>query len=116
MKQGVKVDLLDLQECIEALAGRVKNNKLNRAEMVDLAARLKPVAKYCKAIDETVKDYIKDFLKHKVGEVKGEVFKAVLRIDESSRLDQKQLKEDYPEVFEECCKPCETEVVTFEAR
>jgi hypothetical protein len=116
MKQGVKVDLADIQDCIEALAKRVKEGKLTRAEMVDVAARLKPVAKHCKYIDDTTKDTVKDYLKHRVGEVRGEIFKAVLRIDESTRLDQKQLKEMYPDEYNECCKPCTTEVVTFEAR
>lgn len=116
MKTSVKYDLEDARECLENLERKLKQNKLTFAEQIDVAARLKAIAKHCKTIDETVKAGIKVKRNGKAGEVLGELFKAILRIDTSSRFNQSRFKADDPKTFDAYCESCSTEVVTFEPR
>ncbi len=114
MNTSLKIDLEDAMDVMESIKKRLP--KMTLAEQIDVAARLKAVEKGCKAVDEAVKTSIKMKLKHKAGEVKGEVFKAVMRIDEPERLNQKLLKEEQPKIVAQYTEVCPTEVITFEPR
>jgi hypothetical protein len=111
VKKSTKIDLQDLTEIME---GFVKTfDKLTQEEKIDLAARLKPVAKNCEVIDKAVKELVKVKLKHKNGEVPGEQFKAKLVLVPVDRLDQKALKEEKPDTYEEYVVSSNDERITF---
>lgn len=114
MKTATLMDLEDVQLAIENLKDRLPKMKLT--ELIDVAARLKAVAKNCEVIDDNCKDQVKKQLKGKAGEVPGETFKAVLRIDTVSRLDQKAFKEGHPKIAEAYTSDCDQKVITFAAR
>ena len=114
MNKAVKVDLGDLLDAIEHLHKTLPT--LDLAQQIDVAARLKPLAKHCEQIDETVKDAVKAKLKGKAGAVPGEIFKAVLNLVSVTRLDQKALKEEEPEVHAEYSKQTEDQRVTYSVR
>jgi uncharacterized protein with HEPN domain len=114
MKQSTLLDLEDVQQAVENLKDRLSKMKLE--ELIDVAARLKAVAKNCEVIDETCKGEVKKKLGQTPGEVPGEVFKAVMRIDTPSRLDQTALKMLYPKIAAKLTKESPTRVITFEAR
>lgn len=114
MNTSLKIDLDDAKDCMESMVKRLP--KLSLAEQVDMAARVKAIKKHCEVIDEEVKTAIKMKLKHKAGEVKGELFKAILRIDEPERLNQKRLKGELPKIAAQYTEVCPTEVITFEPR
>jgi hypothetical protein len=114
MKKALELDLADLKDILEGFT--LKLDKMTEAELIDLAARLKPVAKHCKTIDEYVKEAIKTKLRHKDGVRLGGLFRAVLKLVPTKRLDQAGLKENEPAIFNEYCKDATDERVTFELR
>lgn len=116
MKKAVDVDLTDLSDILEGLVAKLKQAKFTQAEMIDIAARLKPVAKHCKAIDEEVKEIVKEKLKHKDGTLPGTMFKAILKLIPVKRFNQSKFKEDKPVLFTTYLEDNEDERVTFETR
>jgi hypothetical protein len=114
MRKSTDTDLKDLGDILEGIT--LKLTKMPEADLIDVAARLKPVAKHCKVIDEFVKAHVKTKLKGKAGFVLGDIFKAVLALVPTKRLNQKRLKEEEPEIHEAYNEPAEDEKVTFVVR
>lgn len=115
MKPSVEIDLGDMVDILESFSKKLSTMTLK--DQIDLAARLKPVAKHCETIDKYVKDeVIKPKLKHTEGELKGDLFKATLKIVPIDRLDQKRLKEERPAVYEHFIRNDKDERVSFELR
>lgn len=114
MKKATELDLVDLSDILEGFVNKL--DKMAEKDVIDLAARLKPVVKHCEKIDTFVKDKVKAKLKHDEGTVLGGLFKAVLKLVPCTRLDQKALKEAHPKIHAEFCVPGEDERVTFELR
>lgn len=107
-------DIDDLSAILEDFVARL--DKLGLANKIDMAARLKPVAKHVKAIDDHVKDAVKTKLAHKEGTTLGVLFKAVLKLVPVPRLDQKLLKEERPKIHEQYIRNDVDERVTYEVR
>ena len=114
MKKSLELDVRDLTTILETFT--TKAELLDEAELIDLAARLKPAEKAIKEILELCKSNVKTKLRHKPGERLGQMFKAVLTLVPTTRLDQKALKEDEPLIHEAYCKECTDERVTFTLR
>lgn len=114
MKKSLEIDFADLTDILEGFTKKL--DKTSQADLIDLAARLKPVAKHCGTIDEYVKGIVKDRLKHNEGFLAGGLFKAVLKLVPTSRLNQKRLKEEKPAVHAAYCDDAVDERVTFEVR
>lgn len=114
MKKAQLTDLDTLTAIMEDFANEIET--MPEQDKIDLAAKLKPTAKACKVIDDCVKEHVKKKLRHRAGSVLGHVFKAVLNIVPTVRLDQKALKEDLPSVHEEYSKSADDERITFELR
>ena len=114
MKKSFEVDLADLVDILEGFTKKL--DKIPRDDLIDLAARLKPVVKHINVIDEFAKDYTKAYLKHKEGSLGGGLFKAVLKLVETTRLDQKGLKEGDPAIHAKYNKKVTDERVSFEVR
>lgn len=114
MKKSIANDLTDLTIILENFTESLKN--MTQADKIDVAARLKPVAKACKALDDEVKEFVKVKLKHKEGTVTGELFKAVLTLVDTKRLNQKLLKEQEPEIHDQYNEDVTDERVSFELR
>lgn len=114
MKKSLERDLTDLTLILESFHEHL--NGLTQADMIDVAARLKPVAKACAKFDETVKDIIKVKLDETEGELPGHLFKAVLKLVPTSRLNQKRFKEEKPTMFATFVDEVEDIRITFEVR
>ena len=114
MNTATKLDLEDLQSVMEALQKRL--SKMDLATKVDVAARLRGASKTIELIDSMIKEDIKKQRKGQPGAVLGEVFKANLALVETTRLDQKALKEDEPAIYQQYLKIEEQARVTFEPR
>ena len=114
MKQSTKIDLSDLQDVMEAL--RKRWPKMPLAEQIDVRARLAAVIKHCEFFDKEVKETINGKLGEQAGEVPGESWKAVMRIDPVTHLDQQMLKVEYPKIHAACSMAATNRVVTFTAR
>lgn len=114
MKKSLDEDLVDLGIILESFVKKL--DKLTQAELIDIAARLKPVAKHCKAIDEFAKEFVKDKLHHKEGALAGGLFKAILKLILIERLDQKRLKEEKPAIHAAYLREDVDERITFEVR
>jgi predicted phage-related endonuclease len=114
MRRSVKQDLFDACDALDHLIEILP--KMNMAEQVDVVARLRGASKTIEKLDVAVKRDIKDHLKGKEGTVPGEIFKAVLQLVVTTRLDQQKLKADYPEVFTKCQKTSKEGRITFEPR
>ena len=114
MKQALENDLSDATQTVEAIVARLP--KLTLEDKVDVAARLGAIAKTLEAFDKAVKDDIKKHLKHKMGSVVGGMFKAILNLVPTDRLNQKELKEDQPGLFKQYTDTNPVERITFEAR
>jgi hypothetical protein len=114
MNTLTKTDLEDLTLLLEDLVKRLP--KMERKERIDVAARLKPAAKHIKTIDDAVKAEIKERLKGKEGTVLGEIFKAILKLVPTKRLDQSAFKEAEPETYEQYVKETDDQRISFEAR
>ena len=116
MKKALEVDVTGLGDILEGIVMFMDNGKINEPDLIDLAARLKPAAKACEAIDKHVKEMVKAKLKHKEGNRLGGMFKAILKLVPTKRLNQGKLKADDPELYEAYCEDEEQERVTFEVR
>jgi hypothetical protein len=114
MKKSLERDLGDLVAILEDVVEGM--DVLPLTDLIDLAARLKPVAKHCKEIDEATKGLIKKKLKNKEGTVLGTMFKAVLKLIPIDRLNQTKLKEDEPEMYAAYVEKHEDKRITFEVR
>ena len=115
MKPSIEIDLGDMVDILEGFAKRIETMALK--DQIDLAARLKPVAKHCETIDKYVKDeVIKPKLKHAEGVLKGDLFQATLKIVPIDRLDQKKLKEVQPSIYEKYIRHDNDERISFELR
>lgn len=114
MRKSTDTDLKDLGDILEGIT--LKLTKMPEAELIDVAARLKPVAKHCKVIDDFVKAHVKKKLKGKAGSVLGDIFKAVLSLVPTARLNQKLLKEEEPETHAAYNESVTDEKITFVVR
>lgn len=114
MKKAQLTDLDTLTAIMEDFANEVE--LMAEEDRIDLAAKLKPVAKACKVIDDCVKDAIKKKLRNKAGTRLGKTFKAVLSLIPVTRLDQTALKEEMPQVHALYSKTNNEERITFELR
>ena len=114
MNKATEIDLTDAMDAIENLGKRFPTMSLDA--QIDIAARLKGVAKTCKAIDEATKDAVKKQRKGRAGYVFGVLWKAYLNLVPVTRLDQQKLELDYPDVYAECLKKSVDKRVSFEVR
>lgn len=114
MKPSMELDFGDLVDILESFVKKLPAMPLK--DQIDLAARLKPVAKHCETIDKHVKDLVKVKLKHEEGTLKGELFKANLKLVPVDRLDQGKLKEERPTIHAQFVREYIDERVTFELR
>lgn len=114
MKKSFELDLADLTAILETFSKKM--DKLPQADLIDLAARLKPVCKQCITIDEYVKDMVKNRLDHEAGSLPGGLFKAILKLIPTKRLNQARLKAEHPVIHANYCDDCTDERVTFELR
>lgn len=114
MKPSIEIDFGDLVDILEGFVKKLPTMLLK--DQIDLAARLKPVAKHCETIDEHVKGTVKVKLKHEEGALKGDLFKAELTIVTVERLDQKKLKEEKPTVHAQFVRTYHDERVSFKLR
>lgn len=96
MQSEMDYDFKDITEILEKYKSNL--DALPEAKLIDLAARLKPVAKHCETIDTYVKDMVKDRLNRSPGSRKGNLFQAILKLVPYSRLMQKELKEAHPRI------------------
>ena len=114
MKSQVQVDLGDMASAMESL--QTMFSGLPQALKVDVAARLHPLVKAAELIDKMVKEEVKTALKDEPGTVNGQMFKAVVKHVQTSRLDQKGLKETYPKIHAKFYNKVEEARVSFEIR
>jgi hypothetical protein len=114
MKKAMETDVIDLGDILESFVKKL--DKLSEPELIDLAARLKPAAKACKTIDEAVKEMVKEKLDHQDGTRLGAMFKAILKLVPTKRLNQKRLLEEKPAIHAAYNEDVEDERVTFELR
>ncbi len=114
MKKSLEVDVTELGDILESLV--IKMDKMAEPDLIDLAARLKPAAKACKAIDDYAKFVIKAKLRDRDGTRLGNMFKAVLKLIPISRFQQSKFKEDEPETYAAYCEEKDEERITFELR
>ena len=114
MNKATEIDLADAMDAIENLATRFP--KMDLDAQIDIAARLKGVAKTCKAIDEATKDAVKKQRKGKAGYVFGVMWKAYMNLVPVTRLDQQKLELEYPDAYAECLKKSVDKRVTYEVR
>ena len=114
MNKSVEIDLGDLANIMDSFIKRL--DRMKEQDVIDLAARLKPVSKACETIDKYAKEHVKSQLKHKEGTVLGGLFKAVLKLVNTNRLDQGRLKEERPQIYEAFLKECVDERITYEVR
>lgn len=114
MKPSHERDLLDLSTILESFSTRL--SAMPEADLIDLAARLKPVAKMVKEIDDYVKAGIKDKLKGKEGSRLGNMFKACLKLVSVEQFQQKAFKEAKPALAAQFTETCIQERITYELR
>lgn len=114
MNTATKIDLADLQDAAEHLLKSLP--KLTLTAKIDVAARLKGIAKAAKAIDDAVKLDIKAHLKGKAGQVPGEIFKAKLAVIQVTSFDSKTFKEEQPKMYDKYTFDDEQQRITFEVR
>jgi hypothetical protein len=114
VKKALNLDLIDLGDILESFVNKLE--KMAPADLIDLAARIKPAAKHIKAIDEYVKEFVKAERKGVEGDVLGTTFKATLNIVPTTRLDQKALQENKPTVYAQFLKSDPVERITFSVR
>lgn len=114
MIASVRRDLENVADDLEHLLSTLP--RLTREEKVDVAARIRAVAKSAKQIDDIIKADIKEWRKGKKGTVLGEIFKAVLSLVPTTRLDQKALEAEQPKIFAQYLRTSDQVRVTFEPR
>jgi len=114
MQKEIKIDLQELTVSLEHLKDSLETMPL--ATKIDVAARLKAVRDSVAEIEEHVKNEVKTKLGHRIGELPGEVFRAVLNVFPVTRLNQKVLEVNHPRIFAKCVETKEQEQVTFKVR
>lgn len=114
MNKATEMDLTTLSEIFEDFAK--KFDKMKLSDQVDLAARLKPVAKACEDIDKKMKVIVRDILKDEEGNVPGKIFKAVLTHVPIDRLEQKELKLERPKIYEQYLRHDVDKRVTYKTK
>lgn len=107
-------DFQDITEILEKYSNRLDD--IPEAKLIDLAARLKPVAKHCETIDKYVKGYVKGKLHDEAGVRNGSLFRAVMKMVPYSRLMQKELKEAHPRIAANFTDEGVEPRITFELR
>ena len=114
MNKALQDDLEDAGLTLESMVKRL--DKMSKQEQIDLAARLKGIAKNIEIIDRHVKDNVKEWRKGKMGYVLGDVFKAYLNEFPVTRLNQKKLEVEEPTIFAKYRETAPEVRVTFEPR
>lgn len=116
MKPAQKRDLVDLSDILEGFTSKL--DKFNEADLIDLAARLKPAAKMIKEIDDFAKSYLKPKLPDGSPEIirLGLDFKAVIKAIPVATFHEKDFKEANPTLAAKYTDDVEQIRVTFEAR
>ena len=114
MKKVQERDLDTLTAILEDFVDDL--DSMLEADLIDLAARLKPTAKACEAIDKHVKELVRTKLKNKEGTRLGVMFKAVLNFVNVERFQQKVFKEADYEAYTKYLRDDKDERVTFELR
>lgn len=94
MNQTVRTDLNDMTSCLESLIKMMP--KLTKAEKIDVGARINAVKNVAEKLDKSIKEDIESWRKGQAGEVRGELFKAILAYNPVTRLNQGKLKEKEP--------------------
>lgn len=114
MNQTVKTDLNDMTSCLESLVRMMP--KLSRAEKIDVGARINAVKNAAEKLDKSIKEEIEEWRRRKAGEVKGELFKAILAYYPVTRLNQGKLKEAEPEIHTAYCDTADERRITYVVR
>lgn len=114
MKKTQERDLTTLTSILEDLVDDM--DSMLEPDLIDLAARLKPTAKACKAVDDHVKTLIRDKLRHKEGTRLGAMFKAILTLVPIERFQAKEFKEDDFVTYSKYVRDDTDERITFEVR
>jgi hypothetical protein len=114
LQKQTRVDLSTMTEIMEDFVTNL--SKMKEPDKIDLAARLKPIAKACETIDKDVKKLVKEKRNGKEGSVLGVLFKAVLSKVPTHRFNQAAFKEDHPKYFEQYNEDVTDERITFELR
>lgn len=114
MNKATEIDLADAMDAIENLGKRFPAMSLQ--DQIDIAARLKGVAKTCKTIDDAVKDEIKAKRKGKEGYVIGVLFKAWMALIPTTRINQEKLELEYPKAYAACLETKPVTRISFEVR
>jgi len=107
-------DLLEVGDILESFTKKL--DKYAESDLIDLAARLKPVAKHCKTIDDYVKAHIKDKLGDEAGTVKGKLFQAVRTLFPKEYFLGAVFKEEQPELAAQYTEERQESRITFEPR
>ena len=119
MNKAVRIDLADAADAIEHLLELLP--KMTQQDKIDTCARLRGAAKTIDAIDKAVKDEIKATLADAFGDEKGgtllgRLYKAVLKYNNVTRLNQATFKLERPKIFEQYCDTKLEARITFEPR
>lgn len=114
MNQTVKTDLNDMTSCLESLAKMM--SKLTRAEKIDVGARINAVKNAAEKLDKSIKEDIESWRRGQAGEVKGEMFKAILTYNPVTRLNQGKLKESKPEIHAAFCETADERRIVYVVR
>lgn len=114
MKKSLNQDLIDASEILENFVKVLET--LPQADLIDLAARLKPIVKNCELIDKFTKEMVKVKLRDKEGDVLGGMFKANLKLIPVERLDQTAFKEARPSMFQQYVRENNETRISFVVR
>lgn len=106
--------MVDALDAIESLRDRLET--MSKQEKIDVAARLRAAHKTIEELDESIKDDIKLWLKGAAGTVNGEIFKAILSINPTKRLNQKLLKELQPKIHAKYYEDVDQTTINFKPR
>lgn len=114
MKPALKKDLRLLSEILEDLVNGLP--ELKEADLIDVAARLKPIHKNADKVLEHAKTHVIEKLKGREGSILGVEFKGLLKHVDTTRLNQKALKEGHPKIHAQYNEEVTDNRVTYELR
>ena len=114
MNKALERDMMDASDATEHLLKRLPEMSMD--EKIDVAARLRAIAKNCESIDKLIKDEITQKLKGKPGTVMGDVFKASLAMIPTTRFDQTAFKGAHPDLYDKWTVTKDQQRITFEPR
>ena len=114
MNKEVRLDLADAADAVEHLLELVP--KMTLQDKIDTCARLRGAAKIIDQIDKLVKDEIKAKLHEQDGSLLGRLYKAILKYNDVTRLNQATLKVERPKIYEQYCDTKSEARITFEPR